>query len=100
MNNEDKILQSISQLLDQKLEPINQRLDCMDQRLDSLEKEVHTIQSIQLRMEEIHGNKLDALFDGYKANYDLLKQDDPRIARLERAVEKLEFEIRYLKAAK
>ena len=38
------------------------------------------------------------LFDGYSVNYDLNKKEDIRIAKLERDVEKLPFEVSYLKS--
>lgn len=40
-------------------------------------------------MESEHDGKLDALFDGYSANYKLIDQLDPQITKLERTVEKL-----------
>lgn len=35
---DQELLQAMSQMMDQKLQPINQRLDQLDQRMDTLEE--------------------------------------------------------------
>lgn len=85
MSNEEKILQILSQI---------------QTDISELKKESQFIKNVTVRMESEHGGKLDALFDGYSANYELIDQIDPRITKLERTVEKLSFEIKYLKSAK
>lgn len=85
MNNEEKILQLLTQ---------------MQSDIAELKQESQFIKNIVVRMENEHGEKLDALFDGYSANFELIDRCDPRITKLERAVEKLSFEVKYLKAAK
>lgn len=48
LTNED--LQAISNLMDNKLQPINGRLDKMDNRLDKLESEISSVKANQLEM--------------------------------------------------
>ena len=59
-------LQAISNLMDNKLQPISGRLDKMDVRLDKLESEVSSIKANQLELrkdvKEVK-NKLDATYE-------------------------------------
>ena len=67
----DQLLQALSDMMDQKLQPINNRLDNidnrldgMDNRLDKLESQVSALRSVQLEMHkklsETHQLALDA----------------------------------------
>jgi len=78
----------------------NEILQQILNKLDNIEQDVQSLKSITLRMEQDHGKKLQALFDGYSANYEIIERYDPRITKLERTVEKLAFEVQYLKSAK
>ena len=82
------------------LQQILNKLDNLEQGQANLAKELQSLKSITLRMEQDHGKKLQALFDGYSANYEIIERYDPRITKLERTVEKLAFEVQYLKSAK
>ena len=82
------------------LQQILSKLDNLEQGQANLAKELQSLKSITLRMEQDHGKKLQALFDGYSANYGIIERYDPRITKLERTVEKLAFEVQYLKSAK
>ena len=82
------------------LQQILSKLDNLEQGQANLAKELQSLKSITLRMEQDHGKKLQALFDGYSANYEIIERYDPRITKLERTVEKLAFEVQYLKSAK
>ena len=55
---------------------LNSKFDNLDKKVDSLEKQV-------AKIEVEHGNKLDALLDGYK-------QNSEKIARIEEEVTKHE----------
>lgn len=69
-------------------------------KLDNLNDEVRSVKDIVIRMEHDQGQKLNALFDGYTANFEVMERYDPRISKLERAVEKLELQIKFLSASK
>lgn len=92
MTNEEKILAALSQ--------IQGDISNLKANITELQEDVKFVRGVTVRMENDHGKKLDALFDGYSANYDLIGRYDPRVTKLERDLEKLSFEVKYLKAAK
>lgn len=75
------------------LQQILNKLDGLEQGQKSLE---HTI----IRMENDLNRKMDALRDGYIANRDIIVNYDSRINKLERDVEALDIQIRYLNAGR
>ena len=70
------------------------------EKLDSLDRDMRFVKKVVVNVENDHGKKLDALFDGYKANYEMVGQFDPRVTRLEREVERLSVELQFLRQAK
>ena len=81
LTNED--LKAISDLMDQKLEPINQRLDKMDSRLDKLEvwqkktsEQVAELQVSQKLFELSTNKKLARLQDGMDTVEEILKLNE------------------------
>ena len=55
----------------------------MEGRLGNIETEVADLKKVVLRIETDHGNKLDALFDGYKQNSDRLDRIEAQVSRQE-----------------
>ena len=68
----------------------------LKERVTKLEDESQFIKGVVIKIETEHGRKLDAFYDGYKANFELISRFDPRVTKLERDVEKHTFQIQYL----
>lgn len=62
----NELLQAISNIIDQKLEPINSRLDKMDDRFDKIESRL---------------DKMDDRFDGVDSRLDRLEKQIKRTER-------------------
>ena len=106
LNKLDNLVQGQSKLeqgqskLEQGQSKLEQGQSKLEQGQLKLEQEVQSLKEITLRMEHDHGEKLQALFDGYAGNYEKIEQYEPRIAKLEAIVERLSIELRFLKASK
>ncbi|MDR3270346.1 MAG: hypothetical protein LBT32_02370 [Peptococcaceae bacterium] len=98
MNNEEKILSTVENL-STTIGSLSTTVSSLDTKVDNLEQDVQSVKEITLRMEQDHGKKLTALFDGYTANYEIIERYDLRVTKLERAVKKLNFELAYLKVS-
>ncbi len=72
----------------------------LKERVTKLEDESQFIKGVVIKIETEHGRKLDAFYDGYKANFELISRFDPRVTKLERDVEKHTFQIQYLEEAR
>ena len=86
MNNEEKILQAITDLESR----INNRLDKMDGRLDRLEEDVSIIRDAGVRMEIEFGNELKATAEAYGAVKAKLDEHTQTLARMERKIDDLD----------
>ena len=95
-NNDEKILQILSELKAEMTEMKAEMAD-MKAKTDRIETDVKFTKEIVIKIENDHGQKLNALFDGYSANYDSNKEIELRIIKLEKDVEKLKFEVSYFK---
>ena len=74
----------------ERLEEGQQRLEARQQRLED----------IVTRIENDHGRKLEALFDGWKQNTEQLKRHGEILERIESKLEKHEVEIKVIKGSK
>lgn len=99
MNNEEKILELLLSI-QQGVSDLTQRVDHLESDVSVLKDDSQFIKGVVVRMENEHGKKLDALFDGYSSNFEIINRYDSRVSKLEREVEKLSFEVKYLKAAR
>ncbi len=93
--------------IDERLDRMDERIDGIDGRLDKLELEQSEMASVIKRIdrsviliENEHGKKIGALFDGYQASLDRDKAIEPRVTLLERTTERHGLEILTLKQAK
>lgn len=48
----------------------DEKFEGLNDKFEGLDKEVKSLKRIVLRIENDHGQKLDALFDGYKLTYE------------------------------
>ena len=73
--------------VDKRFEQIDKRFDKVDERIDKLEN--------LLRIEHEHGEKLSALFDGYKQNSEKLDILDKKADKLQNDMENLTMKTAY-----
>lgn len=65
-----------------------------------LKKSHKNLENVVIRMEKSHGDKLDALFDGWKQNTDQLKRHEEKLESIDRKLEKHEVEITVINGGK
>lgn len=80
-------------LIDDRFDAMDDRLDTMDKRMDRMDEDIQFVRGTVVRIENEHGKILGALYDGYVANYELIERLDPRVTKLERAVERIDFSL-------
>ena len=83
---DELLLQSISAMMDKKLEPINGRLDHIDERLDHVDERLD-------RMDE-RFDRMDERFDRMDERFDRM---DGRMDRMEGRLDKLESQVSALR---
>lgn len=64
------------------------QVDTMTSRMDNLTKDVDEIKNIVIKIENDHGQKLGALFDGYKLNSEKLDRIETEVAKHEEIIVK------------
>lgn len=106
MNNEEKILSMLGgmqthiETLVSEQQKTNQRLDNLEQGQAGLIQEVQEVKTIQIRMEHEHGEKLTALFDGYKLLFDAMGEVRANVHSIKTTQEKHSLEIKWLDSQK
>lgn len=97
MNNEEKIIGMLEQVI--------QKVDGLEHKVDGLEREVRDVKQNVARIEVDHGQKLDALFDGYKMlsekidRLSLVEAQEDDMAIMKAAIKHLSAEITEIKKA-
>ncbi|EMT38189.1 hypothetical protein TthWC1_2288 [Thermoanaerobacter thermohydrosulfuricus WC1] len=79
MNNEDKIFELLTQFYAEMQKGFKE----VNGRIDKLEDEVKEVKKTVLKIEQYHGQKLEALFDGYKQNYEKLCRIEEEVSKHE-----------------
>ncbi len=79
---------------------INNRLDMLESEQSEIAAAVKRIDRSVLLIENEHGRKIGALFDGYQASLDRDKAIEPRVTKLERTTDRLGLEMLALRQAK
>ena len=59
------------------------KMDIMQLKIDNIEGELDNVKKVVIKMENDHGNKLDALFDGYKQNTERLDRIEAQVSKQE-----------------
>ena len=85
MNNEEKILQILEQV-NGRLDKMDGRFDKMDGRFDKLETKVDRIDKTVIKIENEHGQKIAALFDGHTQNTQILERIEKEVSRQEEII--------------
>lgn len=83
--------------IDQRFEQIDQRFEQMDQRFDHLEQRVGRLEQTVTRIEHDHGQKLQALFDGYQAHTEAIETLNSTVSQLKTTVEKHEVKLKIVR---
>jgi chaperonin cofactor prefoldin len=65
---------------------LEKKVDSMEKKVDSMEKKVDAIDKTVIRIENEHGNKLTALFDGHKQNADKLDRIEKEVTKQEEII--------------
>jgi hypothetical protein len=82
LNNEEKIFN----LLEKMYVEFNKRFKSIDKRFENVEAELSTVKATVVNIENDHGQKLDALFDGYKLNSEKLDRIEAEVAKHEEVI--------------
>ena len=69
--------------IDNRFEGIDNRLDGIDNRLDGIDNRLDGIDNRLAFIEQDHGKKLQALFDGYTQHSDQLDRIEEKVSRHE-----------------
>jgi hypothetical protein len=62
------------------------KVDGMDKRMDSMDKRIGSMEKTLVVIEHEHGQKLEALFDGYKQNTEMLYRIENKISKHEEII--------------
>lgn len=113
LNHEEKILELLTTIqkdvsgigreltsLKQDVATLRKDVTVLQEDVTTLKKETQFIRGVAVKIENDHGKKLDALFDGCSSIFDIMIRYHPRISSLESKMDQLVFEVRYLKAAR
>ena len=65
------------------MDGVKTRLGTLTNDMDEVKTRLGTLEKTTLRMEQDHGNKLDALFDGYKQNTEKLNRIEAEVVKHE-----------------
>ena len=72
--------------IDNRFESIDNRFESIDNEFKELKSDVSSIKKIVLHIEQDHGQKLEALFDGYKQNTEKLNRIEAEVAKHEEVI--------------
>lgn len=85
MNN-DKLFELMTKMysdMQTGFKGVNERIDGLDEKVENLNKRMGSLENTVLKIEQEHGNKLDALFDGYKQNSEKLDRIEKEVSKHE-----------------
>jgi len=71
------------ELLTKMYTELTGKMDNMQLKIDNIEGELDNVKKVVIKMENDHGNKLDALFDGYKQNTERLDRIEAQVSKQE-----------------
>lgn len=96
MNNEDKIFDLMTKMysgmqegfkeVNDKINKLDNRLSKVENRLSKVENRLSKVEKTVIDIENNHGAKLDALFDGYKQNSDKLDRIEAEVSKHEEII--------------
>lgn len=86
---EDKIFDLMTKMY-AEMQDMNKTLNA---RIDTIQKDVSEVKSIQMRMEQDLGVKIEALFDAREVQIDVDEKVANNLQRVETKVDKLELKV-------
>ncbi len=72
----------------------------MKSEIKEMKQDISNINHTVVRIENSHGKRLEALFEGYQAVYEKQQEHDKRFDTIESKLEKHDLEIKVIKAVK
>jgi uncharacterized protein YoxC len=72
--------------LTQQVGGLTQQVGNLNQKVDKIEQRVGNIETIVTGIEYNHGQKLEALFDGYKQHTDILEKVEKELSKQEEII--------------
>jgi len=85
MTNENKLYELMEKMYIE-MQGMKNSIENLEAGQSSLENEVSSIKKIALKIEEVHDRKLDALFDGYKQNTEILNTIKEEVVKHEEII--------------
>ena len=93
---EDKVFELLTKMYSE----FDARFNKMDARFNKMDAEIQSVGNQVTKLEQDHGKKLDALFDGYKQLAEGQEVIKSQLYDLDSKMEKQDVEIRVIKAVK
>lgn len=72
--------------LGDRIDKVENRLDGVESRLNKVESRLDRVEKTVVHIENDHGQKLSALFDGYKQNSDKLDRIETEVSKHEEII--------------
>ena len=69
-----------------KFDNMQGKIDSIEGKIENIEGDLNSLKNVVTRMENDHGNKLDALFDGYKQINDRLDRIETEVSKHEEVI--------------
>ncbi len=69
--------------IESRMDTIEGKIGTIEGKIDNMQSEIIELKKAVLRIETDHGNKLDALFDGYKQHSDRLDRIEAQVSKQE-----------------
>ena len=82
------------------LELIAAQVDKLTEDMAEVKSEVVSVKNIVVKIENDHGRKLGALFDGYELTYEKLTALEEKADTIDKKVDTQDVEIRVIKGSK
>ncbi len=92
MVSNDKMFELMTQMYSEMqngFKNIENRFEGIEGRLESVEGRLESVENTLFRIEQDHGNKLEALFDGYKQNAEKLNRIEIEVIKHEKFILKM-----------
>lgn len=69
------------QQVDSRIDSLDSKIDSLDNKITNLENELKDVKKVVIKIEHDHGDKLKALFDGFKQNSDKLDRIEAEVTK-------------------
>jgi len=73
--------EKIYNLIEKMYSDLSSKIGNLDSRIGNLESEIGVVKNTVTRIENEHGKKLNALFDGYVQNTEIIKRIEKKVSK-------------------